>query len=337
MLLVANMTKSILSLPGKSATDILGSISREFEEGFAELSESAEKELSGRRFVFNRYGRELYPYFEEADAATVPGCIIPIQQGRPVASVDSTCILIGETPRGALYAARAAVGISSEGSLKRYFRLGPILVFVSPAGISGLKVSLGADDLGLLLSDHTIAERLVRNIVERKVVDALMGSEEELIVVADGSLRHPMGQFAQGIPSGFKKRNSLVGFAKSSSLIFSEGAVTAVSKARGPSFSVLQGGPVSTVVAKFSQDGMVFRLDLAAGPEPVETVLGRMIWNDAFASGYPDSLKVAHHLSIFSKAEDQAMKAYVTRKFNLRQLPTFPLRRIALGSFKGGA
>jgi hypothetical protein len=94
---------------------------------------------------------------------------------------------------------------------------------------------------------------------------------------------------------------------------------------------------VKTVLAKFTPDGLVFRLDVAQSPEPVQQTLGRILWNDAFASGYPDSLKVAHHLSVFSKAEDQALKAYVTRRFRLRQLPTFSLRRIVLGSFKGGS
>jgi hypothetical protein len=62
-----------------------------------------------------------------------------------------------------------------------------------------------------------------------------------------------------------------------------------------------------------------------------------VLWNDAFASGYPESLKLAHHLSVFTKAEDQALKAFVTKRFRVRQLPTFGLRTIALGSFRGGA
>jgi hypothetical protein len=94
---------------------------------------------------------------------------------------------------------------------------------------------------------------------------------------------------------------------------------------------------VSTVLAKFSPDGLVFRLDVSGTEEPVERVLGRILWNDAFSAGYPESLKVAHHLSVFSRADGQALKAFVTKKFRLRQLPTFTLRTIALGSFKGAA
>ncbi|HZW85067.1 MAG TPA: hypothetical protein VFE91_04095, partial [Nitrososphaerales archaeon] len=129
----------------------------------------------------------------------------------------------------------------------------------------------------------------------------------------------------------------LVGFSKSSNLIFSERAVSALSKSPTPSFALIDDSSVKTALAKFSHDGLVFRLDFAGGSETPEVVLGRILWNDAFGSGYPDSLKVAHHLSIFSRAEDQALKALVTRRFNLRQLPTFSLRTIALGSFRGGA
>jgi len=315
---------------------VLDTLAHEFEEAFQELSENAERALSGRTFVFSSYGRELYPYFEAADADQVPGCIIPVKEGRPVASVDSTCILVGETAQGALYAARTAVGLSMEGSLRRFFRLGPILVYATSLGLSGLIPSVPPAEMDLLLSDHTVAERFIRNTIERRVVDALARSEGESIIMADGSLKHPLGQLASTILRRQGRGRCIVGFSKSSNLIMSEGAVSALSTARVPSFYPITGGDVTTLLAKFSPDGLVFRLDLS-GPEPPEKVLGRILWNDAFASGYPDSLRVAHHLSIFSKAEDQALKAFVTKRFRVHQLHTFPLRKIALGGFKGSA
>lgn len=315
---------------------VLDSLTREFEEAFAELAESAERELSGKPFIFSSYGRELYPYFEATDATLVPGCIIPIKEGRPIASVDSTCVLVGENSRGALYAARTAVGISYEGSLRRFFRLGPILVYANSNGLSGLIPRLPPSELDLLLSDHAVAERFIRNTVERRVIEALSAGNGDMVVMADGSLKHPMGQLGSSVARRGWAGRSMVGFSKSSNLILSEDAMAALSKAPLPSYHVLDKSACSTVLAKFTADGLVFRLDIA-GPEAPETVLGRILWNDAFASGYPDSLKVAHHLSIFSKADDQALKAFVTKRFGVRRLHTFPLRKIALGSFKGGA
>ena len=334
--MLPNMAIATLPAVEEEQLNLLDALAREFEEAFAQLAESAERELSGKRFVFSRYGRELYPYFEATDDGLVPGCIVPIKQGRPIASVDSTCIMVGETSHGALYAARTAVGISYEGSLRRFFRLGPILVYANSSGLSGLLPHLPSSELDLLLSDHAVAERFIRNTVERKVIDALSEGEGETIVMADGSLKHPMSQLSGG---GFRRSTagrSMVGFSKSSNLILSEEVMGALAKAPGPAFHTLDDGAVSTVLAKFTSDGLVFRLDIAA-PEPAEATLGRIMWNDAFASGYPDSLKVAHHLSIFSKADDQAIKAFVAKRFRVRQLQTFPLRKIALGGFKGGA
>jgi len=334
--MLPNMAMATSPVMEDEQLSILDSLAREFEEAFAELSESAERELSGRTFVFNSYGRELYPYFEATDAELVPGCIIPVKEGRPVASVDSTCVLVGETAQGALYAARTAVGISYEGSLRRFFRLGPILAYATSSGLSGLCPNLPSAEMDLLLSDHAVAERYIRNTVERRVIEALSGAEGDSIVVADGSLKHPRGQLSSSLLRRPDSARCLVGFSKSSNLILSECVVSAISAAQGPSFYTIDRGPVSTVLAKFTPDGLVFRLDLA-GPEPIETTLGRMMWNDAFASGYPDSLKVAHHLSIFSSADDQALKAFVAKRFRVRQLHAFPLRKIALGSFRGAA
>ena len=332
--MLRNMGTDALSTMCDEEFPVLDDLAKEFEEAFKVLSDSAETELAGKAFVFSRYGRELYPCFEPTDAGLVPGCIIPIKEGRPVASVDSTCVLIGETSQGSLFASRTAVGLSYGGGLRRFFRLGPILVYATDSGMTGLGIDVLPSELDLILSDHAVAERFIRNAVERRVIAAL-SSKEDTILMADGSLKHPLGHRQ---PYGPQRRGriTLVGFSKSSNLILSEDAMAALSAATVPSYYVVDNGPIRTVLAKFTPGGLVFRLDLSS-PEPSETTLGRILWNDAFASGYPDSLKVAHHLSVFSRAEDQALKAYVTQRFRVRQLHTFPLRKIALGSFKGAA
>jgi hypothetical protein len=334
--MLRNMAIATSALPDVESASLLGSVAEEFRQGFVEMALQAERELSGKSFVFARYGKELYPYFEKTDATSVPGCIIPLKEGRPIASVDSTCILLGEASDGALYAARTAVGISYEGALRRFVRLGPILVYASSSGLSGLGGRLSSPELSLALSDHTVAERMIRNTVERRVVDSLLSSEEPIIVMADGSLRHPLGQFSGGHLPRPREGNSLVGFSKFSNLIFSEDAVCSLTKTASPAYLTVDEGPIDTVLAKFSPDGLVFRLDLQGGREPTPSTLGRILSNDAFASGYPESLKLAHHLSIFSKADDHALKAFVTKRFKVRRLSTFALRTIALGGFRGG-
>lgn len=327
-----------ISFPPDEQDGLLSSIAEEFRQEFAELTKNAEEDLNGKQFFFSKYGKELYPYFTwTPDPDDVPGCIISLKEGRLVASVDSTCILVGETPEGALYAARVGVGISSKGQLRRFIRLGPAIVYLSGKGAAGLRSEFNSFELGALLSDHSIAERVIRNTLERKVVESLLAWEERLIVMTDGSLKHPLSQFASHMPGKRNSGSCLVGFSKSSGLIFSERATSAVSKTPHPSYFALTEGPVRTLLAKFATDGLVFRLDLAHLDESVEVTLGRILGNDRFSAGYPESLRIAHHVSVFTRAEVSALKACVTRRFRLRQLPTFNLRRIALGTFNGGS
>jgi len=84
-------------------------------------------------------------------------------------------------------------------------------------------------------------------------------------------------------------------------------------------------------VAKFSNDGLVFRLDVARPVGQLERILGLVLYNDGFSVGYPESLRVAHHLSVFSRSEDIALKAYLSKRYCLRHLPAFGVRRMTLG------
>src|SRR3989442_14892760 len=113
------MAISIRALPESDTIELLNSVAQELRQGYEELAISAERELSGRHFIFSRFGRELSPYFEDFAASLVAGCLIPIKEGPPVASVHPSCVLLGEASGGALYAARAAVGISYEVMVRR--------------------------------------------------------------------------------------------------------------------------------------------------------------------------------------------------------------------------
>ena len=148
--------------------------------------------------------------------------------------------------------------------------------------------------------------------------------------MADGSLKHPFELYP--VETGKSESDAcLVGFSKSSSLVASSRLTGTVSKALGPAYCAAQEGPVQTIVAKFSNDGLVFRLDVARPVAQLHRVLGLILYNDGFSVGYPESLRVAHHLSVFSRSEDCALKAYLSRRYLLKHLPAFGLRRMTLG------
>ncbi len=311
--------------------DTLQSLAKEFKQRFELSSGQIHERLAGKEFIFNHDGKDTYPFAgwsEACDGELHP--ILPVQDQATVASTDSSCILLGESFEGAVYAVRAAVTFSCAGLVRGYFRVGPTIVYLSAKGAYGLPCELEPFELRAALTDHQIAERIIRNTVERKIVSALVTAPQISVVMADGSLKHPFELY----PSQEAESESdacLVGFSKSSSLVASSRLTGTVSKALGAAYCASQEGPVQTIVAKFSQDGLVFRLDVAKPLAQLQRVLGLILYNDGFSVGYPESLRVAHHLSVFSRSEDTALKAYLSKRYTLKHLPAFRLRRMALG------
>src|ERR1700722_5312902 len=89
--------------------DALNVLASEFKDQFDISAEVIHDRLIGRRFMFNRDGKDSYPFDEwegGSEGEAVP--ILPSIETVTIASTDSSCILLGETSDGAFYAARAA-------------------------------------------------------------------------------------------------------------------------------------------------------------------------------------------------------------------------------------
>ena len=312
--------------------DALNVLASEFKDQFDISAEVIHERLIGRRFMFNRDGKDSYPFDEwegGSEGEAVP--ILPSIETVTIASTDSSCILLGETSDGAVYAVRAAVSFASQGSVQGYFRVGPIIVHIAQNGSSGLPTKLEGYELRVALSDHLIAERIIRNTIEKKILASLLSFPARMLVMADGSLKHPLDSYPDSLFRDGDSGSSLIGFSKSSAIISSNNLSALVSRARGPAYCLVEDGPTPTIVAKFSKDGLVFRLDLARSRGQVTQTLGCILSNDTFTVGYPESLRVAHHLSVFSRTEDMALKAYLTNRYSLKHLRSFGLRRLTLG------
>jgi hypothetical protein len=319
-----------------AATVNMGSLdvlAREFREEFEVSSEVIHARLSGRRFVFNRDGRETYPFDDwESPAGGEAVPMEPSGEVITIASTDSSCILLGETSDSSVYAVRAAVSFATQGSVQGYLRIGPLVVHLSSKGACGLPTPLEGYELRVALSDHYIAERIIRNTVEKRIVGSLLSFPERMLVIADGMLKHPLDSYPEQFFREGGSGSSLVGISKTSALISSNRLSAVVSRSRVPAYAMVEDGLVQTLLAKFAKDGLVFRVDLARSKGKVPEVLGSILSNDNFSVGYPESLRIAHHLSVFTRSEDMALKAYLTNRYALKQLNSFGLRRIALGA-----
>jgi len=311
--------------------DTLQSLAREFKARFELSSGLIHEKLAGKEFIFNHDGKDTYPFAGWSEAGDgEPHPISPVRDQATIASTDSSCILLGESFEGAVYAVRAAVAFSCAGLVRGYLRVGPTIVYLSAKGAYGLPSELEPFELRVALTDHKIAERIIRNSVERRIVSTLVKAHDISIVMADGSLKHPFDLYPVELAQSDTDA-CLVGFSKSSSLVASSRLTGTVSKAAGPAYCSSREGPIQTIVAKFSNDGLVFRLDVARPIAQLQRALGLILYNDGFSVGYPESLRAAHHLSVFTRSEDTALKAYLSKRYLLKHLPAFGLRRMTLG------
>ena len=312
--------------------------------------------LSGKRVMFSTDSSKeqlaLCP-LSAGDMGKVPYVLqafSPTPRERIVASVDSSCALIGETEEGSIYAGRVTTVFSSKGVVLSYQRAGPIIFYLDPTTVETGFGSLCQAKRGLksILLDRSVAERSIRIFLERKAQIRAAESLSDSIVVVDGSLR---GSLLEQKGATIKKLeeeaernfNQLVGFSKASSIRLISSACSFLQTCRRSMVYIdlteFAGvllpyrNPGSRItVAKFSPGVSVFRLDTSsANTEDASQVYSDLKYNDSFFRGYPETLRLAHHLSILDSSIISSIRSYLSKEYGLVQVPSDDLRATILG------
>ncbi|GBC73077.1 hypothetical protein HRbin04_00473 [archaeon HR04] len=84
----------------------------------------------------------------------------------------------------------------------------------------------------------------------------------------------------------------------------------------------------SSLLAKLAVNGLVLRADVLDEPE---TSLGMLMANDALHNGYPESLRIAHHTSVFTHTDMLCIRSFMKSRFNIREVDGDDVRRALLG------
>ncbi|MCS6768675.1 MAG: DNA double-strand break repair nuclease NurA [Candidatus Nitrosocaldus sp.] len=85
---------------------------------------------------------------------------------------------------------------------------------------------------------------------------------------------------------------------------------------------------VYMLLAKLASNGLVFRADVLDDPH---RSLGMLIANDALHNGYPESLRIAHHTSVFTHTDVLCIKGLMKSRFGVREVDGDDVRRVLLG------
>jgi hypothetical protein len=298
--------------------------------------------LIGKQVVFSPDEKEFSPMegWEPKNYHADIRPIIGIDEPTPVAAVDSSCVFIGDTAEGSIYSAKCGLALSFLGKPVMHFKIGPMIFYINDDAVRSSNLDCKLAKFALF--DTSAAKRMIRVRVERVIQNEISKFLANAVILVDGSLKSSVFEDRD---NGFKhilqicktNNNYLVGISKTTKLkVLEQLASLLIQKNNSCYINVetIVKNLISNVIgrpllAKFSNNGLVLRADVL--DEPTES-LGRLLTNDALSHGYPETLRLAHHVSIFTKTDISCIRSFIISKFNIREMMYEDVRRTLLGS-----
>jgi hypothetical protein len=303
------------------------------------------EELKGKKIMFSSKDKTLVPIDGwgmkpgSACCATIT-TIQPARENTMVAAIDSSSIKLAETEEGGLYAIKCGIAMAYGGSALMHFKIGPMLFYLSESTVYDSELD---DRLArLVLSDSDVARRLVRVRAERAIQFELASHLRNSIILVDGSLRASVFEdrsrsMAKVAENCVLYRNLLAGVSKNTKLKILERAAAPLAKVPGPAYievdiiikSLVKGSVGNNLMAKLDRNTPVLRVDVVGDRD---RALGRLLGNDPIACGYPETLRLAHHISTFTGTEVMCLRSHVLNSYDVTELAADDIRRTLLGS-----
>ncbi|MEM3637100.1 MAG: hypothetical protein QXX17_01675 [Conexivisphaerales archaeon] len=309
--------------------------------------------LKGKALVFYRGGEEQQPMRGWASETPSNSCqdSIPEEislvrgEERDIVGIDSSVIVLGEAEDGFILSGKAAVAARSRGRSQAYV-IGPLVFYIGEGNIDALNF-FEKVPRNLMLHDASIAARALRVLLERLIAYQLSGSISDGILLIDGSLKESNFEvkdagLRQIIAESSQRGNYVAGITKNTRLKQLQRMESQLYTLQKPAYLDVTDVVrlfVSRLLAnsyltKLSADGIPLRIDIPVAETP-DTVIPSIMLSDLIMQGYPETLKSAHLLSIFTASEEASVKSRLARNEGTIVLPSFSIRRAILGKLEG--
>jgi hypothetical protein len=142
------------------------------------------------------------------------------------------------------------------------------------------------------------------------------------IILIDGSLKSSLFENkSQGITKVAENcllnKNSIVGISKNTKIKILDSISSPLTKIHGPAYmdiemiikSLIRNTIGNNLLVKFGNNNShVLRADVVTNNGKIEETLGRLLGNDSIAGGYPETLRLAHHISTFTSTEISCLR-----------------------------
>ena len=303
--------------------------------------------LKGKKIVFCHDDKKMMPVDgwgmrSNPYSATTITTIRPIKENALVAAIDSSSIKLAETEDGSLYGIKCGVATAYAGHTLMHFKIGPGLFYLSEKTVheSELEERLSR----LVLLDDDLAKRLIRVRVERAVQKEIATNFTNSIILVDGSLKASIFEerdcrISKISESSVLRKNMLIGISKSTKLKALDRAAAPLTKVPGPAYievediikSLIRNTIGSNLMVKMEKgtNSPVLRADMVGD---VRQSLGMLLGNDVVAGGYPETLRLAHHISTFTSTEVTCLRSHILNNYDVTELAAEDIRRTLLGS-----
>ncbi len=304
--------------------------------------------MKGKKIVFCYDDKKMMPVDgwgmrSDPYSTTTVTTIRPIKENALVAAIDSSSIKLAETEDGSLYAIKCGVATAYASHSLMHFKIGPVLFYLSEKTVheSELEERLSR----LVLLDDDLAKRLIRVRVERSVQKEIASHFANSIILVDGSLKASIFEerdrsIRKISESSVLRKNMLVGISKSTRLKALDRAAAPLTKVPGPAYievddiikSLIRNIIGSNLMVKLEKGGSsspILRADIVGD---VSQSLGMLLGNDVVAGGYPETLRLAHHISTFTSTEVTCLRSHILNNYDVTELAAEDIRRTLLGS-----
>jgi hypothetical protein len=319
---------------------------------FLEQSIQSLKQVQHQTFQLNQQTFQQFRILEQQPIALKPN-----HQETTIAAVDTSTIKIGETSTGIIIAIRGAT-TWKQNRQYHYTRLGPFIFHITEENKNEVYNILEKAYFNTYRSSRQASPHFIQmptrlaSLLERWLQTMLAKTVTNGLILFDGSLTSgtvdtPVQRMKNILNLARKNQSTVLAFSKMTSLRVNGYLITEQLPRHDPPYLLETTGlrfkPPTVLlgdiyVARLNRAKYAFRLDIDR-ETPLQhrmAAVEKLLGNDLYMQGYPETLRLAHILCTFTANEVLAMKHFITRKHGIQIINRPDMHRLLFGPFGKG-
>ena len=271
--------------------------------------------------------------------------IVSAEDEKLVFGIDSSCIKVAEVEDGGLYAVKGSVCISFKGKPAAHLKIGPLMFYLNEEVLQSLKFDRNV--FKLILFNDEYAKKFLRVNIERYIQFWISKLISGSIILIDGSLKssifeNNMYHISKIIENSVINGNSVIGVSKSSKIKILKYLSYPLIRSTVPAYvdinliirSLISKTYGDHILVKLSGNeySNILRADIVSYDNDLKSTLGTLLNNELINFGYPSSLSLSHHVSVFSNTELASIKSFIKSNYSIKEISHENARAAVLGT-----